>query len=176
METTVSPNGKTVATKLAPMSGTTPAPAMPVRQRKRQITRLYGGRSTVNLTVNFPAYPAAQPAPAVQPHGWPDGALIAVAMAAGALIVALTLLAGLYLYNLPPVTPIIGAAVSAPAPIVRTSGTVDISSVSANDMGIDWFNPVNPGVYRLRQNSTGMFITDGGNTVLVDGSGARIFR
>lgn len=110
------------------------------------------------------------------PH-WIEGAGCGILCLLAALAVAAVMAYGLWLGWLRSFQPTVDLApVQVPAPVIRTFGTVDISMVAVGDQGIDWFNPVAVGVYQLRQNSTGLFITDRGNAVLVDRSGTRVFR
>lgn len=191
METQTSPNGKTVATQFAPATGTTPAPAMPVRRHKRRmVTHHTGGRSTVNLTVNntLPAYqpvPAAQPvAVAVEPQTSLVSAIyIALAgIALGAVLLVLGLLAGLYLYNLPPVgtlTSVAPATISAPiAPVAAypyAAGSVDIKYVAQNDLEVVYADEVHPGVFSIAQGSTRLRVTDQGAPVYGYADGRRAY-
>lgn len=132
---------------------------------------------TVNTTVNVPL-PALNPVQHSHhdPH-WIEGAGCGILCLFAALAVAAIMAYGLWFGWLRPFRSTVNLApIQVPAPIVRTFGTVDISAVATGDQGIDWFNPVVVGVYQLRQNSTGLFITDRGNTVLVDRAGTRLFR
>jgi hypothetical protein len=52
--------------------------------------------------------------------------------------------------------------------------TVVLSRVPVSDQGIDVAKPVRPGVYPLKEISTGRQITENGLPVLVDEDGARV--
>lgn len=126
---------------------------------------------TFNITINLPqqvsGYPVQQVPVSVTQRQNVDIAWVGIA----ALFAALAVFAAMAWSFYQPF-----GAIGASAPIVRTSGTVDINQVAIGDQGIDWFNPVSPGVYQLRQNSTGLFVTQNGSTILVNSNGLRVFR
>ena len=59
------------------------------------------------------------------------------------------------------------------ANLVRVD-TVPLEQVPIPDQGIDYWSPLQPGVYPLREISTGRPITDDGRPVYVDREGARV--
>ena len=50
----------------------------------------------------------------------------------------------------------------------------ELSQVPEDDQGIDFDNPVQDGVYPLKEMSTGEHITENGELVCVDGDGNRV--
>lgn len=162
-----------VATQVAPVTNPTPAP-MPAptpAQQARDFSVNVNPTFTININlppqvVGYQA-PSSAPTPVVHDQDRPFLWVFAIAAA----LATLALLAMAFGQNR-----VVGPITVPSAPIVRTSGTVDIGLVAIGDQGIDWFNPVAPGVYPLRQTSTGMFIVENGTNVLVNGSGIKVFR